>query len=158
MVLVHLVLGTSWFVVENARRIERELGFVHGPAEAILERVTPPALLLFETAPQENVRLGWINGGFPKRWRHPQAPVVTYPRGNAETARALRDHYSERSCWYYRVDPVRMEPTVHRCEDVEALMARPERLPGPPLGIASTAMRKKLLDPFASRGDSGGKR
>ncbi|MEM6702664.1 MAG: hypothetical protein AAGA81_00825 [Acidobacteriota bacterium] len=153
-VVVHLLLGTAWFVAENAARIDRQLDFVHGAAEQMLAGVEPPALVLYETAPQETVRLGWINGGFPKRWRHPQADVVTYPRGDGELARGLREHYADRSCWYYRVDPARMEPQLLACNAAEELLARPERLPGRPLAIGSTAMRKGLLDPFAGDGDA----
>lgn len=154
-VVVHLLVGTVWFSVENARRIDRQLDFVHGPAEAALERVEGPALVLYETAPQETVRLGWINGGFPKRWRHPQSDVVTYPRGDGALARGLREHYSDRACWYYRVDPALMQPQLLACSDAEELLARPARLPGRPLAIGSTAMRKGLLDPFAKDEDDG---
>ncbi len=153
-VVAHLLLGTAWFLAENVQRLEREIELVHGPAESLLATVDAPALVLYETAPQENVRLGWINSGFPKRWRHPDAPVVTYPRGDGVMAASLRAHYRDRACWYFRVDPSVMQPQLLRCETVETLLARPARLEGRPLAIASTAMRRNLLDPFAGRGDA----
>lgn len=148
LLVVQVLLGTTTFVVEKAARMERMMNVIHGPAEWVLARVEPPALLLYETALQENLRLGWLTSGFPVRWRSDGDPVVTYPRGQPQGVAALRRRYAERNCYYFRVDPRRLEPEVLRCEAAESLLARPYELEGPALAIPSTAMRRGWLKPF----------
>lgn len=144
---VHLVVGTASFVVEQGARVSRMVALVHGQSDAVLEQIPPPALLLYESAPQESIRLGWINSGFPRRERSERAAVVIYPRSGARPTRELRTRYATRHCYYYRVEPERLRPELRRCEDAEALLARPYRLEGPALALRSTAMLRGWLVP-----------
>jgi len=149
--VVHMVLGTGSFLWEKVSRVEREVEMIHGPVEATLTQVKTPALVIFEPALQESLRLGWLNSGFPKRERAENAPIVHYPRGRPDATAALRRRYSYRHCYYYRIDPQQIRPQLLPCEAAEQLLVRPNELPGPALAIQSTAMRKGLLDPFARR-------
>ena len=99
-------------------------------------------------SPTETVRLGWVNSGFPKRERSAAAPVVIYPRSGPLATAALRRHYRDRRCYYYRVVPQTLTPELRRCADVEPLLARPYQLQGPALAVRSTAMAKGWIDPF----------
>jgi hypothetical protein len=145
VLVVHVLLGTGSFWWENVTRLHRFVTFVHEPAEQILAAIEPPALLIYETAPQESIALGWIFGGFPKRYRAEDAPIVTYPRGNGGSQAALRERYADRACWYYRVEPQTLRPELSRCADVEHLLRRPARIEGPPLMLQPTSLRKGKL-------------
>ncbi|HVS66005.1 MAG TPA: hypothetical protein VMT85_21160 [Thermoanaerobaculia bacterium] len=142
VLLVHVVLGTGTFWLENVNRLHRFVTLVHEPAEEILAAIEPPALLLYETSPQESISLGWLLGGFPKRYREEEAPIVTYPRGNGGSQAALRQRYADRECWYYRVEPRTLRRQLDRCEEVEELLRRPARIEGPPLMLQPTALSK----------------
>ena len=128
---------------------------MHRAPAAALATVERPALLIYETAPQETVRLGWLNGGFPWRFRSDLDPVVTYPRSGAPLVQRLRQRYADRSCWYYRVDPATLRPETRRCEEAEALLARPYDLDGPQLRIRSTAMIRGLYREEAFGAEAG---
>ncbi len=143
--VVHLTLGTVPFLLEQASRLDRFVTMVHGPIEELLEPIERPSLLLWEDSPKESVRLGWLVGGFPIRERSDRDLIVTFPRSGPETSRALREAYSTRQCWYYRVEPKTLRPMLERCEVVESLLARPAQLEGPFLALRSTAMRKGLV-------------
>ena len=110
----------------------------------MLAAIEPPALLLYETSPQEALHPGWLFS-FPVRERHPEAPVLTFPRGNPRQAAALRRAVPERACWYYRLEPPAMTPRLLRCEQAEALLSRPRPLPGSPRFVPSTARRLGLI-------------
>jgi hypothetical protein len=138
-----LTLGTGTFLAEHGARLSRLLAMTQAPAAA-LDAVSAPALLLHETSGQEAIRLGWLFG-FPVRERHPEAPVLTFPRGTPQQAAALRARFTDRSCWYYRVEPRRLAPQLLRCEEAEGLLRRPRPLPGPRLFVPSTARRLGLL-------------
>jgi hypothetical protein len=127
-------------------RLHRFVELVHEPAEQLLAQLDPPALLLYEAAPQEALPLGWLIGGFPKRYRTEDALVVTYPRGHGPSAAGLRERYADRSCWYYRIDPTRLAPDLRRCEDAQSLLDRPQLVDGPPLMLQPTALRRQLLE------------
>ena len=137
-------LGTGSFLAEQTARLGRLVELLHRQPAAALAAVDPPALLLHETSGQENLRLGWMFG-FPLRERRPDAPVLTFPRGAPGQAAALRRRFADRACWYYRVDPARLSPDLRRCEQAEALLARPRPLPGPRLFLPSTARRLRLV-------------
>ncbi|HVS16524.1 MAG TPA: hypothetical protein VMV46_21625 [Thermoanaerobaculia bacterium] len=143
---VHVALGAGTFWWEQVGRLQRFVTYVHEPAEEMIASLDPPALLLYETAPQESIALGWQLGGFPKRYRRDDDPVVTYPRGNARSAAALRQRYAERDCWYYRVDPETLRPDLRRCEEAEDLLARPARVEGKPLMLQPTALRRQRIE------------
>ena len=142
VLVVHVVLGTGTFWWENATRLHRFVELVHEPAEQILASLEPPALLLYEIAPQESIALGWLFSGFPKRYREEDAPVVTYPRGNGGSQATLRERYADRECWYLRVDPTTLRRELSRCEEVEELLRRPALIEGAPLMLQTTALRK----------------
>lgn len=144
MLALAFLLGTAGFLVEQGARLHRLADTIHAPADAVLAAMTPPALLLHETSPQEAIHLGWVFG-FPVRERDPAAPVLTFPRGNPEQAAQLRRAFPERDCWYYRLDPQRMAPQLLRCERAEALLARPRPLAGPRMFVPSTARRLGLV-------------
>ena len=138
------LLGTGSFLLEHGARLSRLAGAIHAPAEAVLAAIEPPALLLYETSPQEALHPGWLFS-FPVRERHPEAPVLTFPRGNPRQAAALRRAVPERACWYYRLEPPAMTPRLLRCEQAEALLSRPRPLPGSPRFVPSTARRLGLI-------------
>lgn len=148
---LHLLFGTGWFLLEQGARLERMATLLHAPADAALARLERPAILFYESAPQENVRLGWINSGFPRRERSMRAPVVIFPRSTPAQTAALREHFAARHCYYFRVDPKRVEPQLLRCEEAEALLSRPYRLEGPALAVRSTAMARGWISTPDSR-------
>jgi hypothetical protein len=156
MLVLQVALGTTTFFVETGARLARYGDLLHRAPAAALATVERPALLIYETAPQETVRLGWLNGGFPWRFRSDRDPVVTYPRSGAQLVQKLRQRYADRSCWYYRVDPVTLRPETLRCEAAEALLARPYDLDGPQLRLRSTAMMRGLYREEAL-GDGAGR-
>jgi hypothetical protein len=138
------VLGTGSFLVEQGARLVRLIETLHAPAAAIVASVEPPALLLYESSPQEAIRLGWLFS-FPLRERRLDGPLLTFPRGTPEQAAALRRRFPERACWYYRVEPRQLAPQLLRCEEAEALLARPRPLPGAAMYVPSTARRWGLV-------------
>ncbi|MCG8459860.1 MAG: hypothetical protein MI919_26570 [Holophagales bacterium] len=142
---VHLVLGTGWFLAEQSSRLGRMASLLHDRREATLSSIEPPALLIYEAWPSEQVYLGWV--GFPLRTRHDAAPVVTYPRSGPGSVASLRNLYADRACWYYRVDPATMGPDLRPCSAAEHLLARPFALEGPKIAVRPTAMALGYLPP-----------
>ncbi len=147
LLLVHFAAGTTSFLWENVARLDRLATTIHAPAEAVLERIEPPALLLHENHWSESMRFGWV-WSFPKRFRSDRDPIVTYPRGPVRFLPALIKRYQDRECWYYRLDPSAGRsidrPQLHRCEDAMEDLFRP-REPGVTLRIPSTAERLGLI-------------
>ncbi len=145
--MVHFAVGTSSFLWENVARLDRLVTAIHAQAEAVLEQIEPPALLLHENHWTESMRLGWV-WSFPKRFRSDRDPIVTYPRGAAKFLPGLLERYKDRECWYYRLEPATAQSTarskLQRCEDaMDELLRR--RDPGVALRIASTAERMGLI-------------
>jgi hypothetical protein len=145
MLLMQLMLGTATYYVETGTRLARYLELLHRAPAAALAAVDRPALLFYEMSSTENVRLGWLNAGFPWRFRSDRHPVVTYPRSGPAPVAAMRRRYADRSCWYHRVDPQTLRAETLRCEEAEDLLARPLDLEGPMLTLRSTAMIRGLL-------------
>ena len=144
LLLLAAVLGTGSFLLEHVARLRRLVATIHAPVESVFATIDPPALLLYETSPQEALYPGWLFA-FPVRERRPDAGVLTFPRGTPEQAAALRRALPGRSCWYYRLEPPAMTPQLLRCEQAEELLARPRPLPGTPRFVASTARRMGLI-------------
>jgi hypothetical protein len=142
---VHVVLGAGTFWWEQTSRLQRYVAYVHQPAEQLIASLEPPALLLYEVAPQESIALGWVLTGFPKRYRMEDEPVLTYPRSSGRFAQAIRRRYPQRACWYYRVDPSTLSPDLRPCQEVEDLLARPAAIPGSALMLQPTALKKRRI-------------
>ena len=123
------LLGTGTFLVEHVARLRRLVEAIHAPAEAVLAAIEPPALLLCETSPQEALHPGWLFG-FPVRERHPDAAVLTFPRGAPEQAARLRSALPGRACWYYRLEPPGLAPQLVRCEAARGAAAAAAAAPG----------------------------
>ena len=143
VLLVHFALGTTSFLWENVARLDRLVTAIHAPAEEVMARLEPPALLIHENGFQESMRLGWV-WSFPARFRNEGDPIVTYPRGAPRYVPALMQRYAYRQCWYYRLDPATGRRELHRCRDAMELMTR-QRTRAPALRIESTAERLGLL-------------
>jgi hypothetical protein len=121
---VHLVLGTGSFLGEHVARLDRLVSVIHAPADDLLSRIRPPALLLVETRPGELRGDGWLWGGFPVWDRGVNDPIVEYPRESAANAAALRDRFSGRACWYYRRNPTTGRPEFGPCDRNGAFVDR----------------------------------
>ncbi len=143
ILLVHFAAGTTSFLWENLARLDRLVTTIHAPAEALLEKIEPPALLIHENHWRESMRFGWV-WSFPMRLRSDRHPVVTFPRGQPEDVFALLKHYSGRACWYYRLDPATRKPRLMRCRYARELLVE-KRRPGRNMRIASTAERLGFL-------------
>ncbi len=148
LLLVHFAVGTTSFLWENVTRLDRLVTTIHAPAEAVMEQLEPPALLIHENHWNESMRFGWL-WSFPKRFRDDHDPIVTYPRGAARFLPGLLERYKYRECWYYRLEPVTGQPQLFRCQDAMDLLLQP-REPGVSLRIASTAERLGLINLGAS--------
>jgi hypothetical protein len=140
MLGLHLLLGTGTFVAEQTLRLRRLTIAMHAPIRSVLAQLEVPALLLYETVPQESLHSGWVFS-FPIRYRSDSDLVVTFPRHGAEVTRALRARYPGRHCYYYRVDPRTLQPQLFECSAAEDLLARPYELPGPSIVMRSTAYK-----------------
>ncbi len=145
LLLVHFAAGTTSFLLENVARLDRLVTAIHGPVEAAMEKIEPPALLIHENHWRESTRFGWV-WSFPKRFRSDRAPVVTLPRGPASTLPGILRRYRGRACWYYRLDPEDRQPELKRCRNARELLVR-KRRSGANLKVASTAELLGFLDP-----------
>ncbi len=137
-IAVHLLIGTGSFVGEQLARLGRLTRVMHQPVRDALSHAKPPALVLYETVPQESLHVGWVFS-FPVRYRSDADDIVTFPRYRPEVVRALRARYPRRRCYYYRVNPQTATPQISECTAVEDLLARPYELPGPAMLPRSTA-------------------
>lgn len=150
-VAIHLLLGTTTFMVENVSRIDRLAELINEPAEQIVAHVEPPALLLYEGAADEAIHAGWVFAGFPILRRLDSDPVVIYPLLYSAANPKLRERYADRSCWYTRLNPKTMAHELYRCEQARELMARTYwDFKGPPLFYVSTAWKLGLIQPMES--------
>ena len=145
VLLVHFALGTTTFLGENVARLDRLVTTIHASAEAVLEQIEPPALLVHENHWTESSRFGWV-WSFPLRFRNESDPVVTYPRGPAKYVPELLKRYDYRECWYYRINPATSQRELSRCRDVMDLLLE-QRGQGPTFRIPPTAERLGLLKP-----------
>jgi hypothetical protein len=153
-VAVHLALGTTTFLAENVARLDRLATLINSPAERVLAHVEPPALLFYEGAAEESLHVGWVFAGFPKIARRDSDPVVIYPRSYAKANDAIRERYAARRCYYTRVNQTTRNRELHRCEQVEGLVARRGwDIDGSPLFYVSTATRLGLISPMLSLRD-----
>ncbi len=147
ILLVHFAFGTTSFLWENVTRLDRLVTAIHGQAEAVLEKLEPPALLIHENHWAKSVRFGWI-WSFPKRFRSDHDPIVTYPRGEARFLPDLLKRYKDRECWYYRIEPATDQAAartgLRRCEDAMDLLLEPQR-PDAAIRVAPTAERLGLI-------------
>jgi hypothetical protein len=140
LIVVHLLFGTGTFVAEQFARLARLTRVMHQPIRDALAHVETPALLLYETVPQESLHAGWVFS-FPVRYRSDGDAVVTFPRHRPEIVRALRARYPQRHCYYYRVNPATTGPQLLECSAAEDLLARPYELPGPAMLPRATAYK-----------------
>jgi hypothetical protein len=138
LLAVHLLLGTGSFLGEQVARLRRLTHVAHDPVRDALALAKEPALVLYETVPQESLHAGWVFS-FPVRYRSDSDPIVTFPRHRPEIVRALRARYPDRNCYYYRVDPATTRPQLLECAAAEDLLARPYELPGPAMLLRSIA-------------------
>jgi hypothetical protein len=151
VLLVHALLGTGSFFVEQASRLSRLRGAIHDSADVVLASLETPALLFYETYTAEHRTVGWVQS-FPVRTRSERDPIVIYPRHSAEEVRALRALWSGRRCYYTHVDPESGQTTVARCEAVEDVLARPADPVKEGMGLmpAPTSARLGYLSPRPS--------
>jgi hypothetical protein len=140
LVSVHLLLGTGTFLAEQLLRLRRLAAVMHAPIREALAQAETPALVFYETVPQEMLHPGWLFS-FPVRYRADSDPIVSFPRHLPENVRAIRARFPDRHCYYYRIDPSRIAPQLLECAAAEDLLARPYELPGPALMMQSTAYK-----------------
>ena len=144
LLVVHFAVGTTSFLWQQVGRLDRLVTTIHGPVEAMLEQIEPPALLIHENHWRESMRFGWL-WSFPKRFRSDDDPIVTLPRGHARFVSATLKRFAGRDCWYYRRDPANGRQQLRRCQDAMELLLT-KRQPGSTLRIPSTAERLGLID------------
>jgi hypothetical protein len=147
-IVVHVALGTSSWVVEQALRVERLMTAIHAESDAILARIPPRALLFHELRASESRPMGWVFDNFPKRFRGQRDDIVTFPSLPRPFRARVAAAYPGRSCWYFRRNPGTEGTELYRCEDARALMDRAlEDDQGAPLWVRSTAYRHTSYDP-----------
>lgn len=131
--LVHFVVGTGTFVVDNTLRLHRLVTAIHAPADAVVAALPDPSLLIVESALDEGRPVGWVWSPFPYRWRSDADPIVVWPDSDPAFSAALRRRYADRACFYLRRPPPDGAPELSSCDDAAAWLARdPWRMPGEP--------------------------
>ncbi|MEO8502775.1 MAG: hypothetical protein ABI609_02665 [Acidobacteriota bacterium] len=125
LLVVHVGLGTGTFLFEQGSRLSRLHHAIHDRVDRVTATIQTPALLIHEKLPAESSNAGWVFS-FPIRYRSDRDPIVTYPRHSAAQVAALRQIWSERHCYYYRVEPTSHQAELYRCEQAEAWLGRPK--------------------------------
>ncbi len=142
--------GTGSFLAEQLSRLQRLVGYLHAPAQAVLSRLEPPALLLVESMPSESRFVGWVPSRFPYRYRLDSDPVVTFPRSDPDYVAALLKRYPHRNCYYTRwvmESPTRQVPELRPCDAAWDLLSRPPGLEQKLVSVPSTAQLLHLREP-----------
>lgn len=120
-----LVLGTGTWIAEQGARLERLITVIHRDSDRALSALTKPALLIYERRASETIARGWVFDAFPKRFRDPQAPIVTLPRIGPDMVDRASRVYPGRECWYFHYLPGTATPRLRRCADAKAWLERP---------------------------------
>jgi hypothetical protein len=149
VVAIHVALGTTSWFAEQTWRIARLIKSIHEDSDALLARVTTPAVLFYEVRDSETRPTGWVHDRFPKRFRGLNDPIVTFPLMVPQLRERVHRAYPGRSCWYYRRNPLSEKAELYRCEDASALMDRTTD-EARPLWIRPTAYNVTMFDPAAS--------
>lgn len=119
-----LSLGTASWIVEQGARVTRLVTTIHQDTDLALAKVQAPALVIHERRPSELIVRGWLFDGFPKRFRDPEAPIVTFPRVALDIAERAARVYPGRACWYFHYLPGTKQPELLRCEEAQRWLAR----------------------------------
>jgi hypothetical protein len=151
ILLCALVLGSGSWLVEQGLRLHRLVSFIHRDSDQVLARVSAPALLIHEVAPDESLVRGWLFNKFPWRFRSQRDEVVTFPRITPDIVERANRIYPGRSCWYFRYLPGTDRPELLRCEAARELLARSvvSTEGGRSFWYPPTAYKLTSYDPFA---------
>lgn len=145
-----LTLGTGTFYAEHLARLWRLRHAIHDDADRALASVERPALVLHEDWSSELRYVGWLTDSFPRRYRAPTDPIVTFPRPVPSRLQRVLDAYPGRHCYYYHRLNATGAAELLPCEHARAFLARPalepeyRRAPW----IAPTSYRRTAYDPF----------
>lgn len=119
-----LLLGPGTWIAEQGARLIRLVTVIHQDTDQALAQLRAPALVLYERRPNEVVVRGWVFDGFPKRFRDPEAPIVTVPRVGADMVERASRVYPGRECWYFHHRPGTAQPELLRCADAKRWLER----------------------------------
>jgi hypothetical protein len=146
-----LLLGTGSWIAEQGARLHRLIAVIHDESDRVLSALPTPALLIYERRSSETLTRGWLFDAFPKRFRDPEAPIVTLPRIGPDMVDRASRVYPGRQCWYFRHLPGTSTPELLRCEDAKRWLERPllaeETDETPPFVERSTAYLKTDYSP-----------
>jgi hypothetical protein len=146
--LVNFSLGTVLTVHYESARIGRLVSAIHDHMDAALAQVPDHALLLHEADCRESLAVGWVHSRFPRRYRSPSDRIVTYPRPPPDFIWDYFRAYSDRACYYLRVEPVTRELELRKCEEAWDLIMREPEDPETCLAVEPTARRLGLYKGF----------
>jgi hypothetical protein len=147
---VHVGLGTVPFLAEQSQRLARLVQAIHGETDALLARITSPALVFHETRQSEHLTIGWVFDSFPRRHRGQRDAIVTFPNVPQALREKVQAAYPGRACWYFRRDPTTEAATLVPCSAATALMDRSSADDALPLWIRPTAYRVTNFDQLHS--------
>lgn len=149
-----LLLGTGSFMLEQGLRLARLVSTIHAPVDATLDRLKRPALLIHEAREAEIVRRGWVFDSFARRFRNPDAPIVTVPRASADMRQRAERVYPGRHCYYFHHRPGSDVPELLDCDHAEAWLSRRDSEAEPdavrPYVEKSTAYLRTDFNPAAA--------
>lgn len=122
--VVHVLVGTLGFSAWQAWRLGRMAETIHAPAQAVLDQLERPALLLVDADCTHTWRAGWVFSAFPQRALDRSEPVVILLNPGSDY---IDDHlaaYPDRRCYLtWREGP---QARVAPCEEVmDRLRAEP---------------------------------
>ncbi len=156
LLAVHLVLGTGSFLGEHTARLARLSKTIHATSDTMLAKISErPAILFHEFWGTELLKLGWVMDSFPKRFRDPSAPIVTFPRPPFKFLPNVLRAYPGRACYFFHRKPWTATPELLKCEDAIEFFSRgllpTDSPPMPALWEPPTAYKKVLsFDPQAA--------
>jgi len=153
LLVVQFGLGTAGFLFLQTSRLARLVEDIHSEADMVMAHLPDHSLLFWEPYCSEAVSRGWVHEKFPKRFRRATDRVVTFPRPPLKQLPAYLEHYPDRKCFYFHLNPESHEPQLLPCGAALPYLKRSAtRLPAGAmcLSIAPTAAVLGLYDPVES--------
>jgi len=150
LLLVHLVLGTGTFFVEQSSRLHRLIESIHAKSDRVLAKLPRRSLLLSETQCSEVTGSGWLLRGYPREVRHAKARYIIHPRPDPLQLDSLLARLPNRACFYVHNTGARWLEVLP-CADARDLLIRPLGGGAPCLELPSTARRLgwyQALEPY----------
>jgi hypothetical protein len=124
-IAVGLLFGTGSWVLEQGARLTRLVTTIHRDTDRALATLPAPAMVVYEPLGSERQERGWVFDAFPKRFRDPEATIVTVPRVVPDMAARAARSYPGRACFYFHYRPGTSQPELLPCSEAKKWMERP---------------------------------